>query len=118
MAEYECSCTGGHTLVKIESEEENTFVNSLTGGEDVWIGLNDKAVEGTYVWSDGTALGSYEPWVSGQPDPANSDKQDCVKIKGTTADWNDVSCSGDSKGSHQSRKDKILLEIFISYHLV
>ena len=97
-AQYECSCTGGHSLAKIESVEENTFVNSLLGGEDAWIGLNDKTTEGSYVWTDGSALGTFKPWDSSQPNPDTSDNQDCVKIEGgNSGSWDDVGCNGAKK---------------------
>ena len=98
MAEYQCSCTGGHSLAKIESAEENTFINSILAGEDAWIGLNDKAAEGSYVWSDGSALGTFTNWDTNQPNPANSANQDCVKIEGSSSGtWDDVGCNGAKK---------------------
>ena len=93
-AEYQCQCTGGYSLAKIPSAEVNTFVNSLLGGVDAWIGLNDKTTEGTYVWSDSSALGTYTNWDTSQPNPANSANQDCVRIEGgNNGKWDDILCS-------------------------
>lgn len=38
-------------------------------GEYYWIGLDDRAVEGTFVWNDGSVVG-FTNWSSGQPDDA------------------------------------------------
>jgi hypothetical protein len=43
-----------------------------------WIGLNDLAVEGTYVWLDGSPL-TFQRMELGQPD--NVDTQDCFAIR-------------------------------------
>ena len=96
MAQYQCQCTGGYTLANIPSAEVNTFLTSLVGTEEAWIGLNDKATEGTYVWSDGSALGSYKNWKTNQPssDSSTREAQDCAKIDGDAAGvWDDVLCS-------------------------
>ena len=40
----------------------------------MWIGLQDFLQEGTFSWADGTALGSYTSWLSGQPDNAGGNQ--------------------------------------------
>ena len=96
MAQYQRQCTGGYTLANIPSAEVNTFITTLVGGVDAWIGLNDKTTEGTYLWSDGSALGTYKNWKTNQPNSDSSvrESQDCVKIEGDNAGvWDDVLCS-------------------------
>ena len=93
-AEYQCHCTGGYSLARIDSAELNTFLSSLVGEQDAWIGLSDKATEGSYVWSDATSLGSYNNWKAGQPSATNSGVQDCVKLMGGSAGlWDDILCT-------------------------
>ena len=41
---------------------------SISGGVNTWIGLNDIGQEGTFTWSDDSALGSYTNWNGGEPD--------------------------------------------------
>jgi len=57
----------GH-LVTIDDGAEQDFLRQTLEklGENLWIGLSDAAVEGDYLWADGTALG-YSNWRSGEP---------------------------------------------------
>merc|ERR1711974_383538 len=74
-----------------------------------WIGLDDTATEGEYLWGSGQAA-SYTNWAPGQPknkvNKANPDGEDCAVMnikdgegfhKGkpwaTPMKWNDVACS-------------------------
>ncbi|XP_066275437.1 uncharacterized protein [Branchiostoma lanceolatum] len=72
------------------------YRNQFSSDVDIWIGLNDMDIEGNFVWEDGTSLGSFNPWMPGQPN--NIDEQDCVVIiKATNGDpnqWRDDDCSG------------------------
>ena len=52
-------CKGlGRSLVSIHSKEQNSIIKALINGknEDFWIGVNDISSEGTFRWSDGSAL--------------------------------------------------------------
>lgn len=69
-SEVEAMTLGGH-LVTINDLAENTFVYSTFshfGGVNrgLWIGLNDAALEGTYVWSSGAPV-SYLNWGTSEP---------------------------------------------------
>lgn len=71
-SEVRCAQDGGH-LVKIETAAENAFVNSLRAGSRAWIGLDDRANEGTFVWHDGDVLqgSDYTDWSPGEPNNQN-----------------------------------------------
>ncbi|XP_078616212.1 uncharacterized protein LOC144884634 [Branchiostoma floridae x Branchiostoma japonicum] len=81
-----CEDHGGR-LVTIKSAEEQQFINryistytfSSEWYRNFWIGLDDRAEEGTLKWSDGTTLGSgdYSNWKS---PPKGHKKRDCVAI--------------------------------------
>ena len=73
----------GADLVKITSEGENSFVNTLAAGE-AWIGLKDES--GTFYWKDGTQV-SYTKWKS--PSPGNNS---CVVME-SNGDWGSVLCA-------------------------
>ena len=61
-ARHLCECSGGGSLATVTSAEETAFLQTLLGAEDAWIGLNDLAAQGSFVWADGAGLGSYSNW--------------------------------------------------------
>ncbi|KAJ8320490.1 hypothetical protein KUTeg_002077 [Tegillarca granosa] len=69
-AQLDCLSKGGFLVTIENSEEEKYLANYLQtvfyGGKGVWIGLNDKQVEGKYVWNSGKST-SYVNWEPGQP---------------------------------------------------
>jgi GEVED domain/Secretion system C-terminal sorting domain/Lectin C-type domain/HYR domain len=60
----------GGSLVTIDNAAENAWLDTKIGSFNVWTGLTDRAIEGSFVWESGTALG-YTNYVAGQPDNAN-----------------------------------------------
>jgi PKD repeat protein len=93
-SEAEAVTLGGH-LVAVNDLAENEWVESTFGtfgGEDryLWIGLNDRAEEGTFVWVSGDKS-SYRHWSPGQPDN-NDGVEDCGHMY-MTGLWNDLNCS-------------------------
>ena len=60
---------------------------------DYWIGSDDVAVEGDWVWvSDGRKISdqNYTNWKLGQPDN-HATNEDCMQLLNTGA-WNDAPC--------------------------
>ena len=70
-AEADC-LDRGMDLVKIDNAEENNFLFSQIvavttwGHPGPWIGLQDKDLDGTFAWNDGSALGE-DAWCSTNP---------------------------------------------------
>ena len=69
-SEAEARALGGH-LASIGSEAENAWIASTFGffggvPRALWIGLNDAAVEGAFVWSDGTPI-VFTNWGPAEP---------------------------------------------------
>jgi hypothetical protein len=103
-SEAEAVSLGGH-LVTINDAAEDAFVSSsFSGFGDVhralWIGLNDSAVEGTFVWVSGEPV-TYTNW--GQYEPNNSGGgEDWAHIFPSTDNrfphWNDAPNSADAFG--------------------
>lgn len=72
------------------------FAELMVGTTNTWIGLSDRATEGTFVWDDGSAL-AYTNW--GQDEPNNGGtgatyQEDCAIIAGAKLDkgWDDRPC--------------------------
>jgi hypothetical protein len=91
----ESACTGsGYTLASITSSGEQNQLEDALGTFTVpyWIGLNDVAVEGTYVWTPSTAL-SYTNWRSGEPNNGGGyGEEDCVEVEPAGL-WDDQACT-------------------------
>ncbi len=96
-------CTGaGMYPVRVDGSAENRFLRASIGA-DSWIGANDLATEGTWIWSvDGQAFwqgasdggpvaGRYSNWNAGEPNDASG--EDCAQLL-TSGFWNDLSCAG------------------------
>jgi hypothetical protein len=90
----------GGNLASIRSISETDFLYQLCRASNkyCWIGLNDIATEGTYLFVDSPstpAAGYTLPWSSGQPD--NSGNEDCVHFwnagGATAASINDNLCT-------------------------
>ncbi|KAL9951704.1 hypothetical protein ACROYT_G044426 [Oculina patagonica] len=76
-------------LVSITSSAENSFINTtLIPGEGLhWIGLNDKAQEGVFQWSDGTPY-NFSSFSVG--DTSKGDVSNCVMFN--NGEWYDKKC--------------------------
>ena len=92
-AENFCKERQGY-LTEIQTEEENEFVASLTLPlkSNVWIGYNDRAREGKWIWTNTGENGNYSNWNTAQPD--DHEKQDCAILwtGGGRKVWDDIGC--------------------------
>lgn len=87
------SSYNGH-LVTINSAAEKNWLESQFGlNELFWIGFNDAAVEGTWVWSSGEAA-TYTNWHPGEPNNGGviGGNEDFALINAFSgfSDWNDA----------------------------
>ncbi|XP_063416957.1 collagen alpha-5(VI) chain-like [Mytilus trossulus] len=65
------------------------------GIENGWIGINDKCIEGNWIWADGSPVNKTDMnWGKNQPDNANG-MENCGEIFQNSA-WNDLPCSEQS----------------------
>ena len=107
-AQAEAVTLGGH-LVTVNNQAENDYIwntfnqaASTSLSDAFWIGLNDAAAEGTFVWASGEGL-SYTHWGNGEP---NNDPgwggEDYVQMIAhpfnfvVARDWNDANDAGSS----------------------
>jgi hypothetical protein len=94
-AKAACAAIGAH-LAYLEDAALDSIAETFVGSADTFIGLTDRAVEGTFVWDDGTPL-VYSNWHTGEPNNGGSGstyQEDCVIIAGARvgAQWDDRPC--------------------------
>ncbi len=85
-----CENNGGH-LVTITSEEEQSFVQSLNDGTNVWIGAyREQREDWVWKWVTGEAW-DYTNWAEGEPNdsPNVVPDENCVTL--WPMEWNDLS---------------------------
>lgn len=94
-AENEAQFMGGH-LVTINNAAEQDWIFNSFGGSNIalWIGLNDRVIEGQFTWVSGEPS-AFTKWARGEPNNnANGEGEDCVHIWPTRYDnagyWNDL----------------------------
>lgn len=86
--------SSGWYLATIGSAAENSFVKSLlnpglAARSHFWLGATDQAIEGTFVWVDGTPF-SFTDWWSGEPNNANNEDFLAMDLHAGTWAWNDA----------------------------
>ena len=83
--------TFGYHLVTIDDATENSTTASIAGSYSFWIGFNDIASEGSFVWEDGSTV-TYTNWNTGEPNDSNG--EDCTHSNYSPPGvWNDYPCS-------------------------
>ena len=84
-AKAQCESDGAFLAIP-RSEAENDFIAGLIPNEDIWIGINDIANEGSFVAVDGHQV-SWTKWDSGEPNNQGyyfyyySEDEDAVEIR-------------------------------------
>jgi cysteine-rich repeat protein len=85
--------TEGFTLAAISSAPEQTLIEGyLVVNTNTWVGGNDLAAEGAFVWSNGEIFG-FTNWDAGEPNDNNG--EDCMKLDGNSVPigkWDDNDC--------------------------
>lgn len=64
-AQSEARADGGE-LATVRSQAEMDWLVGQFGARELWIGLNDRAVEGTFAWAGGEPV-TYTNWCPGEP---------------------------------------------------
>lgn len=94
-AELDCVALGGH-LASVKTAASNTIVAALVSATpSAFLGGNDLATEGAFVWPDGTPA-TYTNWRTGEPNNGNNGgyEEDCIVIQGLLAGvWDDRPCA-------------------------
>jgi len=84
---------GGSQFVKVESSRENTYLKSVVGRVDTWMGASDIKSEGTFRWTDDSSM-DFADWSRWEPSTGNQGAyEDCVHFNRLkNGHWNDYSC--------------------------
>ena len=85
-AQAQAAAEGAH-LVTITDEMEQKWLQAVFGGEPSWIGLNDIAQEGQWIWDNGEPV-TYTNWGLQEPDDTSIGEEDYVII-GPSGKWED-----------------------------
>ena len=94
--EAQATCEdAGVQMLSIGSKSEDDFAfdtANTVSNEKWWIGLNDQAVEGKFVWESGSPF-SYDGWAPGEPNDAGG-AEDCTQLNRFYPEkgWNDEPC--------------------------
>ncbi|KAI6658178.1 Macrophage mannose receptor 1 [Oopsacas minuta] len=89
-AQSSCAVWGGD-LTSITTERENNYLYIIIPDivSNCWIGLNDRSVEGTYTWTDGSVY-SHTNWTGSEP---SNIYEHCVDIiRAGEGSWGTVDC--------------------------
>ena len=93
-AKSNCELSYGGVLASIPNAAADTHVTSLidavSTSEDFFLGINDQATEGVYIW-DGGLVSTYTGWGTGEPN--NFNNEDCTVYSAAHQGWNDISCN-------------------------
>ena len=94
-AKAQCESDGTHLAIP-KSKAENDFNASLIPNEDIWIGINDIATEGSFVAVDGRQV-SWTKWDKNEPNNLGAN-EDAVEIRPYRRnDWNDLNASNSKR---------------------
>ena len=78
-----CRNNGGYLAIISSSNENNAVRGLVSSGNAYWIGGDDRYVEGSYIWTDGSAF-VFTNWTSGAP--VVNASRDCLEVINTTSD--------------------------------
>jgi hypothetical protein len=92
-AKAACAAMNAH-LAYLKTAQLDAFAETFVGLTNTWIGLTDRATEGTFVWDDGSAL-AFTSWGTDEPNNGgNMYQEDCGLLAGAKVDkaWDDRPC--------------------------
>ena len=80
----------GAQLAKLTDSKEEEFLESLyDGSKQIWIGLNDIDIEGSFVWPD-ESTPTYTNW---QDQKNNNEEKDCIMKNKDDKKWTSSHCT-------------------------
>ena len=89
-ARQRCVVLGGDLASPANQAQQNLLQSLISGYGSAWIGVNDRATEGSWRTADGQLI-SYSKWCAGEPNDYGGG-EDCVETTGNSC-WNDHQCT-------------------------
>lgn len=92
-ADAELNCVSqynGHLVSFYSATQMAAVYSGLGSPGDFWIGFNDIATEGTWVWTDESPV-NFTAWIPGQPSNSGGN-EDCGQYY-IGDQWNDNNCN-------------------------
>jgi hypothetical protein len=86
----------GYGLLTLNDSTEQNWVHHMAGNistQKWWMGLNDRASEGSFVWDSGQPV-TYSNWYAGEPNNSVGGNEDCAQLNRFYPNngWNDEPC--------------------------
>ena len=102
VAENAAIMRGGHLVTINNQAEQDWLINNFTGLSGhtwYWMGFNDAAVEGTWVWASGEPV-SYTKWAAAAPNNQGNEDWGIMNygLPGNAIYWQDVSLNATTYG--------------------
>ncbi len=86
-AQAEAEALGGN-LVAINDAAEEAWLQEVFGQQGLWIGISDRAQEGSFTWASGEAV-TYTNWAPGEPNDQQGNQDYGWMNFGATQQWDD-----------------------------
>jgi glucose/arabinose dehydrogenase len=97
QAQTEAQRVGGNLVTVNDAAEETWLKQTFGSTEGLWIGINDRRIEGQFEWVNGETS-AYRNWAPGEPNNANGDQDYGVMNFGANRQWDDEFSSTQRRG--------------------
>ena len=90
----------GGNLVTVNSAAENQWLTTnFTGAGNLWLGLTDQSIEGSFAWINGeTATATYRNWLGGQQPGSVTGLEDYASLTIASGFWTTLSNASSQLG--------------------
>jgi glucose/arabinose dehydrogenase len=88
QAQAEARSRGGNLVTINNAAEETWLKQTFSATEGFWIGINDRATEGQFVWASGEAV-TYTNWAPGEPNDYRGNQDFGWMNFGASRQWDD-----------------------------
>ena len=97
-------------MAEVHTQTVNMFLKSMVHaagyrGADkyIWLGLNDIAEEGSFVWDSTQQPPSFTDWLEGEPNDRRNIEDCAMHMFLSGEEWNDTPCTSEMRSICQLR---------------